>query len=887
MRLSFLVILSLVAGFAMASHNKAGEITYRLVSGLTYEITVVTYTENGNPRSRQADRDQLEVFWGDFTSSVINRVSKENLPNTTWKNTYVGTHLYAGPGTFKVYLVDPNRIEGVRNMDNSFNTAFYLECTIKINPFLGVNRSPVLLIPPIDYACTLRKFVHNPGAYDADGDSLIYSIIAPKQALNTDVNGFFIPQATTSFTIDRYNGELVWDSPVPGQDGKYNIAILIQEFRNGQEIGSIIRDMQIVVVICNNDPPILTKIQDTCIEVGKTYTTVVKAIDPNVNDLIKLTAYGAPFIAPGTNATLTPFSALGKDSIKAVFSWTPSCNQIRKTPYEVVCRAEDQHAAPDINLVDMKFFNIRVVGPAPQNPTLAQFEDGFILKWNKDSCNEAAAYNIYRRIDSSKWKHNYCETGVPSYTGYKLYHTDTGLSNNQYYDNDGGLGLVPGTRYCYRVTSVYSPKGANNAPIFSEAAEGYSSIEVCAEITKDRPVITNVSVLKTDNDTGKIWLAWSKPLKMDSVYYPGPYKYVIYRSPDINGGAFVPVDSLSNSSFYFFNDSAYTDAVNLNTLGKQYSYKIEFYSDSFGLKRQYIGKSRPASSIYLSCIPDDEALELVWNDNVQWKNVVHTIYKWNEQMLTFDSIGSSPVQRFRDEGLINGKTYKYYIKSKGEFTVPGYVYPVINLSQEAEGIPADTTSPCPPLLSAATNCVLFNTSLKWNNPNNSCAKDIVGYNVYCRTILDTAYILIASNNSATDTTFFDARPILTKSVAACYLVTAIDSFNNESEFSNGACVDNCPEYRLPNVFTPGNDSLNDLFGPFPYRYVKKVDMSVYNRWGQLVFETHDPDINWDGREMNSTKEVPDGVYFYICTVHELRLEGIKKRILKGTVQVIR
>ena len=137
MRRSFLVIFIFISNFALSSHNKAGEITYRLLSGLTYEITVVTYTENGNSQSQQADRDQLQVFWGDFTSSIINRVSRENLPNTTWKNIYVGTHLYAGPGTFKVYLVDPNRVEGIRNMDNSFNTAFYLECIIMINPFLG------------------------------------------------------------------------------------------------------------------------------------------------------------------------------------------------------------------------------------------------------------------------------------------------------------------------------------------------------------------------------------------------------------------------------------------------------------------------------------------------------------------------------------------------------------------------------------------------------------------------------------------------------------------------------------------------------------------------------------------------------------------------------
>lgn len=49
--------------------------------------------------------------------------------------------------------------------------------------------------------------------------------------------------------------------------------------------------------------------------------------------------------------------------------------------------------------------------------------------------------------------------------------------------------------------------------------------------------------------------------------------------------------------------------------------------------------------------------------------------------------------------------------------------------------------------------------------------------------------------------------------------------------------------------------------------------------GNLVFETNDPDINWDGKNINSGKPVPDGVYFYLCEVYEWRLEGLTSRLL--------
>ena len=62
---------------------------------------------------------------------------------------------------------------------------------------------------------------------------------------------------------------------------------------------------------------------------------------------------------------------------------------------------------------------------------------------------------------------------------------------------------------------------------------------------------------------------------------------------------------------------------------------------------------------------------------------------------------------------------------------------------------------------------------------------------------------------------------------------------------------------------------------------------IYNRWGVPVFTSEDPDINWDGRDMNTNKECSEGVYFYVCEVFEQRLEGIVKRDIKGTVTLIR
>lgn len=73
-----------------------------------------------------------------------------------------------------------------------------------------------------------------------------------------------------------------------------------------------------------------------------------------------------------------------------------------------------------------------------------------------------------------------------------------------------------------------------------------------------------------------------------------------------------------------------------------------------------------------------------------------------------------------------------------------------------------------------------------------------------------------------------------------------------------------PEFRfwLPNAFTPGINDLNDGWGPVSLG-VKDFQLWVYNRWGQEVFYTEDPDERWDGTVHNAGNLEPvQGVYAY-------------------------
>jgi gliding motility-associated-like protein len=102
-------------------------------------------------------------------------------------------------------------------------------------------------------------------------------------------------------------------------------------------------------------------------------------------------------------------------------------------------------------------------------------------------------------------------------------------------------------------------------------------------------------------------------------------------------------------------------------------------------------------------------------------------------------------------------------------------------------------------------------------------------------------------------------------------------------------MDNCPIYDLPNTFTPNSDGDNDLYRPFPtFKFIAKVEMQIFNRWGEKVFETQKPAIDWDGKNQKGN-ELEEATYYYTCKVFEQRVEGIvpREQVLTGFIQLIR
>jgi len=867
-----LLLLMVIGDYAEASHNLAGQITYRYLSPNTYEIVLTTYTD---PFARGVDRCNADIeIWGKQGNNfikihTIEKIPRENGPNGSCsspdkmgvfirpkikKNIYRTVYTFNGPGSFALRYFDVARVDNVKNMNNSGATAFYVETLLFNNPFIGTNSSPQLLNDPLDDACTNRLWTHNPGALDPDGDSLSFSLIACQQydpptiSAPIPVSNYQNPgNFGGSFTIDRETGLITWDKPI--QTGVYNISILVEEFRNGRKLGFVIRDMAIFVKPCFNDPPVIQALSDTCVKPGNTVNFTVKVFDINPLDSVYFYLNNAgignngPFSVTVSPATFNPplnfpVTSQMPNQIITQFSWNIVCEHIRSQFYQVDFYAHD-NLNYDPTLSANHITKIRVVPQPVKNLTASGLGRRVLLSWDRHECSNATGYKIYRSgANVGTLDTVCCKDQLTGIVGYSEIATVFGWENNSYIDTIINFQ----TQYCYKVVAFFGE--LSSCP----------SNDICIPFKQDFPLITNDSIDVTDV-SGRIFVSWAKPIQLDTNFYQKPYSYKLYRGEGFNPTSFTFVADFT------FEDTTYFDS-GMNTVVQPYSYRLDLLDGN----NQLITNSNQASSIFLKINSLDKALELQWELSVPWVNDSIQIWRSDNGINgTYQHVATVPGNyvSYKDKGLFNDFEYCYFVRSYGKYSAENIKRPLINDSQKTCGIPKDKTPPCLPSSDSIfvnSNCELFQVFFNWFTPDSNCAGDIDYYEIYFQPANNPQKIKIYQGK---DTSFIFTEPNL--SIAGCFYLTAIDTVGNVSPFSEPFCTDNCPILLLPNVFTPNGDGINDFLVPIDIRSVKSIKFLVYDRWGIPIFTSENLQKLWDGNLMNG-KPAADGVYFYVADI---------------------
>lgn len=891
-----LMLAAVALGFA--THNRAGEITYEQIGELTIRVTITTYTKTS---SITADRDTLDIYWGDGTTSRIGRVNGNGdpLPNDVKRNFYVGEHTFPGRATYHMYFTDPNRIDGIKNISNSIMIKFHVQTTFTFlsGQFQGSNSSAILLQPPIDFACVGKRFIHNPNAYDPDGDSLAYELIMPLEDVQEEVPGYVFPDRIRSgpgnrLTLNEETGDLVWDAPQ--EPGEYNVAIKILEYRGGILLNSIIRDMQIFVESCTDSPPEIEIPEEICVVAGDKITLDVRATDPDVpTQRLSLSALGGPFEVDVSPATFSIDGRYRDQPVLGTFSWQTTCEHIAEHPYTVVFKATDD-LFDTTGLASLKTLLIKVVGPAPTNLTTETENRQNKISWdNPYSCDMTeddyfVGFTVWRRKSSNGFIVDTCDPGLEGKGYTPIAYSIKDIEEDRYIYTDSDVN--PGDICCYRVTATFAQTSI--AGYRYNYVESLASNEDCAGFLLDKPYILKASVSQTSTTAGEVEIEWSSlsPTDFDTTVFTGPYRFVLKRGTGFTPTALIPVPGADFTSSLFSGlvDTTFVDQ-NLNTQDQPYTYQVDFYNAGV-----LYSSSNTASTPYLTIAQSDKSLILDWEAMVPWQNYRYRVLKRAPAQTDFRLVATTTEPTYQDTGLINGEEYCYFIETEGSYGFAKLPEPLINLSQITCEVPADRVPPCTPTASVRNSCDdaslsrdgLFFNRINWTFDFTNCSNpdDVAGYRIYYKPDADTTYSFLIQLDDPTITHYDHGTET---GLAGCYGVTALDTLGNESDTSTIFCVENCPFYELPNTFTPNGDGANDLFTAYPYKFIDKVDMKIFNRWGQLVFETADPDINWDGKNL-SGKDLAVGVYHYICTVFESQGGATESgTALTGFIELIR
>lgn len=198
--------------------------------------------------------------------------------------------------------------------------------------------------------------------------------------------------------------------------------------------------------------------------------------------------------------------------------------------------------------------------------------------------------------------------------------------------------------------------------------------------------------------------------------------------------------------------------------------------------------------------------------------------------------------------------------------------------------------------SVLLNVALPGTTYLWQDNSTSSTYTVTVQGLYwvevqtsCDTVRDSIYITIIPSiigpNLGNDTTLCAGSPFLLdantqhathfvwndNSTDSTLWVTtpgtywvnvsnSCESFIDSISISYQDCE---PIIIMPNVFSPNGDGQNDRFVPIDFKLLEGPVLSIYNRWGNLLYQTMDLDRGWDGT--HDGKLCSEGTYYWILT----------------------
>ncbi len=335
---------------AHASHSMGANLTYSCLGNDRYEITLSFYRDcvgilpdlNAivNVQSSCYPDAYIVLSQVPGTGQEITPVCSTEV-TTCQGGTYTGIQEYVYTATVQLpancndWLFSYDlccRNAAITTILNPDINNMYIYAMLD-NTVTPCNSSPVFSNRPVPFVCLGQEFCFNHGAYDVDGDSLVYSLITPYGIYGSQVS--YIPPysaqnpliTSPAMTFNTATGDFCM---TPTQLDVTVMAVLVEEYRNGVRIGSVERDIQITVIPCTNVIPELTGINGTTNFSMNACADQPFCFDINSSDqdAPQNTYITWDYSIPGATFTTT-----GGARETGTFCWTPSQSDISNVPH--------------------------------------------------------------------------------------------------------------------------------------------------------------------------------------------------------------------------------------------------------------------------------------------------------------------------------------------------------------------------------------------------------------------------------------------------------------------------------------------------------------------------------------------------------------------------
>ena len=874
------LLCALQATQGRAAHAMGGEIFYNYLGGGDFEITLIFYRECYNssiePSGWQNGGTNLDptiklgvyelnnlyaLYNVDLVEASIEPLETVlenpcgNLPPDLCMQRLEYTivvNLPASDTGYDLIFQRCCRNPGIANIPNPGDVGITL--TTQIPPFTddsSPNNSPQFNVYPPEAICTNFDFFLDQSATDADGDSLVYSFCTPLDGGSPN-DPSPNPEPASTFTPIPWGGGFSATDPIPSNPpfeidpatgqitgfpttpGAYVIGICVSEYRDGELLSTVMRDFQFNVVMC--DPTIISAVQpqtDNQLCIGET----IGFTENSIGAQSLLWDFGVPDIDTDVSTLSDPtytYPDTGVYTVTLIANPTWPCADTSSQVFYVY-----EPLDLDVEVIDFECLNGVEAFDLQAN---GAFTDNTNLTWNLigglPSSQEGLTTDWVTFANADNWtitleaEHFGCESSVnfewdapespvasvadqSSFCqGFDFDFENLSLNGENWFWDFG----VPGTNddtsteespsYTYPGDGVYTVELIVTTP-YTCADTAYSTVEIFPEI--DPAFEAPDPECFSTNNFSLMPLVENDPITTYSWDFGGETV-----SATVNGA--------SVSNLVYAEPGTYTVEVTAIANGCEVTATEEVWviaDPSIGFQ----------GGPPIGCPPHSVS----FNNTSETETATNYLWDFGDGTT---SVSANPVHVYENPG-----TYSVTLTMNST----GYCSQELLLTQsglvEVQAVPSAGFNITPNQVDILNPVIEYET--------------LATGNVSC-------YYNFGDGGSSSECsgtyTFSDGG-----------YFDVVQTVINEAGCTNtaiGQVAVSGTVFYAPNAFTPDHDGLNDVWLPVALG-VSDYRLNIYNRWGELVWQTYSQNEPWLGQVGDGAHFAPDGLYYYEAFILDL------------------